>query len=185
MALWRVPATPSPTQFTKPLSYAPDSLLNNEVGFKSEFFEHRLQVNASAYKMDWKNVQTLIYNPPVYGNTTFGLTGPDYRIKGGELQLAFKATDNLTLMANVSYNNSEQTTSPCIRSPGVTRSRRPIRRRRAPASRRCGRATTTSPSRMRWVRSARPRRSRPSCSTACAPATTGRSTITRRSFRLA
>jgi iron complex outermembrane recepter protein len=109
-----------PTQFNKPLSYAPDSLLNNEIGFKSEFFEHRVLVNASAYKMDWENVQTLIYNPPVYGNTTFGLTGPNYRIKGGELQLAFKATDSLTLMANGSYNNSEQVTSPCIRSAGVT-----------------------------------------------------------------
>jgi iron complex outermembrane receptor protein len=109
-----------PTQFNKPLSYAPDSLTNNEIGLKSEFFEHRLQVNASLYQMDWKNVQTLIYNPPVYGNTTFGLTGPDYRIKGGELQLAFKATDALTLMGNMSYNDSKQTTSPCIRSSGVT-----------------------------------------------------------------
>jgi len=107
-------------QFNKPLSYAPDSLLNNEIGFKSEFFEHRLLVNASLYRMDWKDVQTLIYNPPVYGNTTFGLTGPTYRVKGGELQLAFKATDNLTLSANLSHNDSRQTTSPCIRSAGVT-----------------------------------------------------------------
>jgi len=107
-------------QFNKPLSYAPDSLLNNEIGFKSEFLEHRLLVNASLYRMDWKDVQTLIYNPPVYGNTTFGLTGPTYRVKGGELQLAFKATDNLTLMANLSHNDSKQITSPCIRSAGVT-----------------------------------------------------------------
>ncbi len=114
------PGDTKPTQFNKPLSYAPDSLTNNEIGLKSEFFEHRLQVNASLYKMDWDNVQTLIYNPPVYGNTTFGLTGPDYEIKGGELQLAFKATDALTLTGNMSYNDSKQTTSPCIRSSGVT-----------------------------------------------------------------
>jgi len=109
-----------PTQFNKPLSYAPDSLLNNEIGFKSEFFEHRLLVNASIYKMDWKDVQTLIYNRRCTANTTFGLTGPTYRVKGGELQLAFKATDNLTLSANLSHNDSRQTTSPCIRSAGVT-----------------------------------------------------------------
>jgi outer membrane receptor protein involved in Fe transport len=107
-------------QFNKPLSYAPDSLVNNEIGFKSEFFEHRVLVNASIYQMDWKDVQTLIYNPPVYGNTTFGVTGPTYRVKGGELQLAFKATDNLTLMANLSHNDAKQTTSPCIKSVGVT-----------------------------------------------------------------
>ena len=63
-------------QFNKPLSYGPDSLTNNEIGIKSEFLQHRLLVNASAYSMNWQNVQTLIYNPPVYGNTTFGLTGP-------------------------------------------------------------------------------------------------------------
>jgi iron complex outermembrane recepter protein len=107
-------------QFNKPLSYAPDSLLNNEVGFKSEFLEHRLLVNLSVYQMDWKDVQTLIYNPPVYGNTTFGLTGPTYRVKGGELQLAFKPTDSLTLTGNLSRNDSKQTTSPCIKSVGVT-----------------------------------------------------------------
>ena len=114
------PTDTKPTQFNKPLSYAPDSLTNNEIGFKSEFFEHRLQVNASLYKMNWDNVQTLIYNPPIYGNTTFGLTGPNYEIKGGELQLAFKATDALTLSGNMSYNDSKQVTDPCIRSAGIT-----------------------------------------------------------------
>ena len=49
--------------------------------------------NGSAYIMDWKNVQTLIYNPPVYGNTTFGVAGPDYRIKGAELQIVARVTD--------------------------------------------------------------------------------------------
>jgi outer membrane receptor protein involved in Fe transport len=107
-------------QFNKPLSYGPDSLTNNEIGIKSEFLQHRVLVNASGYVMDWKNVQTLIYNPPVYGNTTFGITGPTYQVKGGELQLAFKATESLTLMANLSDNDTTQTTSPCIRSSGVT-----------------------------------------------------------------
>ncbi len=109
-----------PKQFNKPLSFAPDSLLNNEIGFKSEFLNRRVLVNASIYQMDWKDVQTLIYNPPVYGNTTFGLTGPTYRIKGGELQFAARATEGLTLNASLSYNDSSQTTSPCIHSAGVT-----------------------------------------------------------------
>ena len=109
-----------PTQFTKPLSYAPDSLTNNEIGIKSEFFEHRLLVNASGYTMNWQNVQTLIYSPPVYGNTTFGITGPTYQVRGGELQLAVKPIEPLTLSGNLSYNNARQTTSPCIRSSGKT-----------------------------------------------------------------
>jgi len=107
-------------QFNKPLSFTPDSLLNNEIGFKSEFLNRRLLVNVSIYQMDWKDVQTLIYNPPVYGNTTFGVTGPTYRIKGGELQFAARATEGLTLNASLSYNDSKQTTSPCIHSAGIT-----------------------------------------------------------------
>jgi outer membrane receptor protein involved in Fe transport len=115
-----VPGATKPTQFNKPTAYGPDALNNNEIGLKSEFFERRLQVNASIYQMDWKDVQTLIYNPPVYGNTTFGVQGPDYRIKGGELQVAFKATDQLLLSGSMSYNDPKQSTSPCIKSLGVT-----------------------------------------------------------------
>ena len=69
----------SPTlvkQYNKPYTYPPDTLINNEIGWKTEWFDHRLLVNGSAYIMDWNNVQTLIYNPPIYGNTTFGVDGP-------------------------------------------------------------------------------------------------------------
>jgi len=107
-------------QFVKPLSYKPDTLNNMEVGFKTEFFNRRLQVNGSLYQMDWKDVQTLIYNPPVYGNTTFGVNGADYRVKGIELQITAKVTDGLTLMASLSDNDAKQSNSPCIRSAGVT-----------------------------------------------------------------
>jgi outer membrane receptor protein involved in Fe transport len=107
-------------QFVKPLSYKPDTLNNIEVGFKTEFLDRRLQVNGSIYQMDWKDVQTLIYNPPVYGNTTFGVNGPTYRVKGFELQVTAKVTDGLTLMGSLSNNDAKQTNSPCIRSAGVT-----------------------------------------------------------------
>src|SRR6202035_2336984 len=44
-------------QYASPLSYKPDSLNNNEIGFKTEFLDHRLQLNGSVYRMDWKDVQ--------------------------------------------------------------------------------------------------------------------------------
>lgn len=105
-------------QYRKPYTYPPDTLINNEIGWKTEWFNHRLLVNGSAYVMDWKNVQTLIYNPPVYGNTTFGVQGPDYRIKGVELQVVWRATDGLTLQGSLSHNNASETNSPCIQSVG-------------------------------------------------------------------
>jgi iron complex outermembrane receptor protein len=110
---------PNPTlvkQFNKPFKYPPDTLINNEIGWKTEWWDHRLQFNGSAYQMDWKDVQTLIYNPPVYGNTTFGVKGPTYRIKGFELQLVARVTDGLTLQGSLSHNNARETNSPCIES---------------------------------------------------------------------
>jgi iron complex outermembrane recepter protein len=109
----------SPTlvkQYNKPYTYPPDSLVNNEIGWKTEWLDHRLQVNGSAYIMDWKNVQTLIYNPPIFGNTTFGVEGPDYRIKGAELQIVARATEGLTIQGSISHNNASETNSPCIAS---------------------------------------------------------------------
>ena len=32
-------------QYNKPAGYAPDSLTNQEVGWKTEFFDHRIQIN--------------------------------------------------------------------------------------------------------------------------------------------
>jgi iron complex outermembrane recepter protein len=103
-------------QFNKPYTYPPDTLVNNEIGWKTEWWDHRLQFNGSAYIMDWKNVQTLIYNPPIFGNTTFGVQGPDYRIKGFELQFVGRVTEGLTLQGSLSHNNASETNSPCIKS---------------------------------------------------------------------
>ncbi|MGA2191291.1 MAG: TonB-dependent receptor [Steroidobacteraceae bacterium] len=103
-------------QYNKPYTYPPDTLINNEIGWKTEWFDHRLLVNGSAYVMDWNNVQTLIYNPPVSGNTTFGVEGPDYRVKGVELQIVGRVTDSLTLQGSLSHNNATQTNSPCLKS---------------------------------------------------------------------
>jgi iron complex outermembrane recepter protein len=109
-------------QFTKPAGYAPDSLTNHEIGWKTEFFDHRLQVNGSLYYMNWDNVQVLFFNPVALGNTTFGTNGPNYNVKGVELQLIGRVTQGLTLMGSGSYNKSKQTNSPCLvgNVPGTT-----------------------------------------------------------------
>jgi iron complex outermembrane recepter protein len=101
-------------QYQKPQGYAPDELINNEVGWKTEFLDHRLQINGSMYYMKWNNVQMEFYNPPVLGNTTFAVNGPNFTVKGFELQAAARITDGLTLMGSSSYNDARQTNSPCL-----------------------------------------------------------------------
>jgi iron complex outermembrane recepter protein len=101
-------------QFEKPNGYAPDSLTNYEIGLKSEFLDHRLQVNLTAYHMEWDNVQLLFFNPTELGNTTFGVNGPNYNVDGGELQVVARVTDGLTVQGSATYNHDTQANSPCL-----------------------------------------------------------------------
>jgi len=101
-------------QFEKPNGYAPDSLTNNEVGVKAELFDHRLQLNLSGYYMQWDNVQFLFFNPVDLGNTTFGVNGPNYNVKGLEGQFIARVTPQLTVQGSGSYNNDTQSNSPCL-----------------------------------------------------------------------
>jgi iron complex outermembrane receptor protein len=111
------PITPGGAkQFYKPEGYDSDNLVNNEIGFKSEFLNHRVQFNVSAYQMDWKDVQLPLFDPVHLGNTTFDINGPTYRVKGLELQLVARVTEGLTVQGSSSWNSSSQTNAPCLSS---------------------------------------------------------------------
>ena len=112
-AAGKTPGTPM-QQFIKPLTVSPDELTNKEIGFKTEFFNHRIQLNGSLYQEDWKNVQSGIFNPALFGNTTFGVNGADYQVKGVELQLTARVTAGLTVTGSGSWNQSKQVTSPFL-----------------------------------------------------------------------
>ncbi|HET9388070.1 MAG TPA: TonB-dependent receptor [Steroidobacteraceae bacterium] len=101
-------------QYSSPLSYKPDSLTNNEIGLKAEFLDHRLQLNLSGYRMDWKDVQFTLFQPTILGNTTFVVNGPNYRITGFEAQFVALVAEGLTVQGSGSWNNSTQTSSPCL-----------------------------------------------------------------------
>ncbi len=101
-------------QYLTPNSYAPDSLDNYEVGLKTSLFDRRLQLNVSAYNMNWKNVQFLFYNPTQLGNTTFGVNGPNYNIKGVEVQLTARPVQGLSVQGTGTYNDNKQSSSPCL-----------------------------------------------------------------------
>jgi iron complex outermembrane recepter protein len=114
------PRASASKQFNKPAGYDSDNLTNNELGFKSEFLSHRVLVNASAYKMKWNDVQLSLFDPVHLGNTTFDINGPSYTIKGVELQLVARVTDELTVQGSSSWNSSDQTNAPCLPSNRVS-----------------------------------------------------------------
>jgi outer membrane receptor protein involved in Fe transport len=103
-------------QYYKPEGFESDNLINNELGFKTELFDHRLQINASAYIMHWNNIQLPLFSPPDFGNTTFTVNGPSYTVHGAELQIVARATEGLSLQGSASWNSSNQTNAPCLES---------------------------------------------------------------------
>jgi iron complex outermembrane receptor protein len=100
--------------YCSPLAYKSDDLTNNELGWKSEFLNHRLQWNGAIYQEDWKNAQVSFFDPGVLGNVGFSTNGPDYRIRGVETSFIALLTEGLTAQGAVSWDSSEQTNSPFL-----------------------------------------------------------------------
>ena len=100
-------------QYIVPRSYSSDKLTNNEVGWKTEFFDHRLQWNGAVYQENWDNVQTAFFSPAAdLGNVFFNINGQNFRIRGVETSLVARPMRGLTLQYSASWNQSEQTNSP-------------------------------------------------------------------------
>ena len=108
------------SQYLTPVSWNSDNLINNELGVKSEFLNHRVLLNASAFRMSWNNVQWALGELVNFGALGFVANGPSYTVKGVELQLAARVTEGLTLQGSSSWNRSEQTNAPCLKSAGIT-----------------------------------------------------------------
>jgi len=101
-------------QYAVPSSYQSDKLTNNEIGWKAEFLNRRLQWNGALYRENWDNVQVAFFNPGLVGNVFYDTNGQDFLLTGGETSLVFRATPGLTLQAAGSWNHSKQTNSPAL-----------------------------------------------------------------------
>ena len=103
--------------YATPLAFAPDTLTNNEFGWKSEWFDHRLQFNTAIYQEDWKNVQDTYFDPTAkLGNLAFETNGPNYRVRGVETQIIGRVAHGLTVTGSAAWNSSTQTNSPYLDS---------------------------------------------------------------------
>ncbi len=99
-------------QYAVPNSYTSDKLDNNEIGWKAEFFNHKLQFNGALYQEKWDNVQVAFFNPGLVGNVFYNTNGQNFDVKGLELSLVARPIPGLTLQAAGSWNRSRQTNSP-------------------------------------------------------------------------
>jgi iron complex outermembrane receptor protein len=102
-------------QFYTPLNWSSDNLTNNELGWKSEWLDRHLLLNGAIYQEKWTNVQTQFFDPQQgLGNLTFNTNGPDYKVKGIEIQLVARPVRGLSISGAAAWNSSEETNSPAL-----------------------------------------------------------------------
>jgi iron complex outermembrane recepter protein len=99
--------TPSLTALglsTVPSSYSSDSLWSYEIGAKDTLFNSRLAIEASAFVIDWSNIQTSV-NLPSCAQMFTANRGKAIS-RGFDLQVAAIITDGLKLGATVGYTDA-------------------------------------------------------------------------------
>ena len=89
-----------------PDRYENDSLVNKEVGLKSQWLDNRLQLNASFYTMEWDDIQRGITDPDDWSaNATVNMG--DAELSGAEITATFIVSERLSVDASYSTNDSE------------------------------------------------------------------------------
>ena len=99
------------------IPYQPDSLKNYEIGWKTEWLDHRLRWNAALFWEDWQNFQFGFLVPP---SITAITNAGNARIKGMENELIFQPTHQLMLSANFTVLHAVTTTDICQGSAEVS-----------------------------------------------------------------
>ncbi|MBS0580609.1 MAG: TonB-dependent receptor plug domain-containing protein [Proteobacteria bacterium] len=106
-------------QYGRPAGFDSDSLINNEIGFKADFLNHRVVLNVSAYYMQWEHIQQVLFDPVSLGNVSFNVNGASYIIRGIEVQFAARLTEGLSVQGSSSVNTPTQSDTPCLLSVGI------------------------------------------------------------------
>jgi outer membrane receptor protein involved in Fe transport len=110
-----LPGPDGQPQFCVPAFTVPDNVTNNELGWKTEWFDRRVQFNGSVYQEVWSNAQTGFFDPQGgLGNLAFSTNGPSYRVRGFEPSLIARVTSGLTFQASAAWNSTSQTNSPYL-----------------------------------------------------------------------
>lgn len=93
--------------------YDPETVDNYELGFKSEWLEHRLRINASAYSMNYKKKQEELSVPVnIVGGTgqqTLFVNAATAKLQGFEIEVAVMPIRGLTINSSFGYLDAKYT----------------------------------------------------------------------------
>ena len=89
-----------------PLEYIPDTLNNYELGWKSTSLDKHLLWNGAAYLMNWKDLQTQIYDLNICPTASFSANVGNARVYGVESNADYRVNEHWSLQAALSYTDS-------------------------------------------------------------------------------
>jgi outer membrane receptor protein involved in Fe transport len=84
-----------------PATFDSDELKNYEIGIKSRWLQNRLQINATAFNIDWDDIQVEPRDPP--GNIPFTTNGGSAKVSGVEWSLDSLLTEHLSFSLTGTY----------------------------------------------------------------------------------
>jgi outer membrane receptor protein involved in Fe transport len=89
-----------------PQQYVPDTLNNFEIGWKTAWLDNHLIWNGATYLMNWKDLQTIIYDINLCPTSSFYANVGQARIYGAESNVDYKINENWSLQAAANYTDS-------------------------------------------------------------------------------
>ncbi len=108
---------------SSPTQYNPDKLWSYELGSKNTFLEQRIGLNAAAYYIDWKDIQTQLTLPTcqfaLIANAGAAVS------KGFEIELALNPLTGLKINGSTAYGDARITEAPAT-VPALLGSRLPL-----------------------------------------------------------
>jgi len=102
----------------RPEIYAADSLWSYELGAKNSLFDGRMQINASAFVIDWNNIQQAVYLPGCGQNFVENLG--KVRSVGGEFEMQTRPVEALRLDLSVAHVDAKYTGTVCAGTSACT-----------------------------------------------------------------
>lgn len=100
-----------PVEITNNRSYAPDKVVNYEVGTHSDFLDGKIQFNGSLFYMDWKDIQVSTYTEEGYNIIA---NAGKARSKGIELETLAQLNQAWNVRFSYSYTDAALTGKPLV-----------------------------------------------------------------------
>lgn len=86
-------------------AFTPDSLTNNEIGWKTSWWEQRLHWTGALYQENWDHAQIGALDIDLIGNSV--INGGNYKVRGVETSVVSRPLAGLTIEISAAWNHSE------------------------------------------------------------------------------